>query len=488
MTIDTEPDDRIQGSAGRPATSIQEAIEDVGFGKGQILAAIAACGLFFAEGLELLLMSLLADSIVVDLIEKTGIDQDSEGTEGIIVATIFGGSLLGNMLSGPLADRVGRQWPIILAYFITVFCSVWATFQNTFLAISGFHFMVGLGFGLGQPAAVALLNEITPQRYQLATTAFSSIAFGLGALLAVLMVMGESAALERMTSLEWRLAGRCGSAAVALMGMLATFFLPESPAFLAESGDYATALDTIRNLHQKNGKPAKTLNAGNIQPVGKAEPFVGYLEQANCMPTVVVCATSLVVNFALYGAGFAVPQVLEGLHETKGVHSLAPATVLLLALVLAGVTTAVCTYYGTLVSRKTSIIACLGVGILGSILFTTKFGPEPEIGVRLMLLLACFGMITGPAFCYLCLVQVSAVMYPTARTATDISACMVVGRIGTILAPIVYDIIIVTTGKWYAFFNAMAIFQLICLLLMLPMDFGLTCPHAAFLDSPKGVA
>ena len=81
---------------------------------------------------------------------------------------IFGAALVGimiaAMLSGPIADRWGRKWTIIVASLTFGVFTVLTANAGSFNEVLAFRFLTGLGLGAALPNAVALTSEYAPKR------------------------------------------------------------------------------------------------------------------------------------------------------------------------------------------------------------------------------------------------------------------------------------------------------------------------------------
>jgi len=423
--------------------------------------------------LELLLTSLLVHSIASDVGADTA-------NEGLLISTVFGGATLGNILAGPFADLGGRQSPIIVGYALIIFFSVTSSFMNSMVSISTHRFFVGLGFGVAQPAAIVLMNELTPRKWRLTSTACSSIFFGFGVLLAVMMVMLEDAWIKDVSMLEWRLLLRCASVPMFVLGIASILLLPESPTYLAANGDYALARDSLKALALKNGKPdvPVVFHCPDDEVPFWQLPALRQISQLFSCPTAVststICAGSFVLNFALYGSSYVVPQVVtEVLDQTY--LKLAPASVLLLAFTM-GFLFIVCgLHWSSKICRKTGLVVCLFVSLFSALAFNvaTVSSIRSHIYLRVLLVFACLGLCAGPAFATLLLIQASMDMYPSLTSATAVAACLAVGRMGSVIAPIVFDGLRASTGSWQPFFVLLAVMELSIAVLLSPLDLSL---------------
>jgi MFS family permease len=468
------------------APTIPEIIEEIGFGKGQIVTLIFACGVFFAEGVELLLVSFVSDAITRDLVIG---DKDYSGhlphhhqatvlQDGFIISAIFAGAFLGNLLSGLTVNKVGCQFLIIFGYALIVIFSVSSSFMNSLLSISVFRFFVGMGFGVGQPAAIVLTCEVLPKRCRFLAPLCAACFFGAGAIFAVFMVMfGDVWVGPNLVQKVWRLLLRCGALPILILGFGSVFFLLESPSFLADTCDHALARDYLAVLRSRNKRPevsvmfrgADALPSRNLPP----QSFSKALELATLPFTLVVCTTVLVLCFALYGASYAVPQVLTELLGRSWSHNnLAPTSVLFIALFLSGIMLPLTSFCKSSTIQKTWVISlCLLTCVFSTLLFNWITGlHSANFFHRFVLVVACFGLCSGPAVGLVLLAQATIALYPGLLSTANVAACFCLGRLAPIVGPLLFDNIVTKTGTGKAFFSTMMVLELINVALLLPMQ------------------
>ena len=146
---------------------------------------------------------------------------------GAVFSAALFGLMISSLIAGPIADRVGRKWPIIFATLTFGIFSIATARATSFNELVVFRFLTGLGLGGAIPNAVALTAEYAPKRLQriLVTTLFSSMP--LGALLGGLVSFGM---LDRW---GWRAVFLVGGITPVAVAFLLMKFLPESIRFMS---------------------------------------------------------------------------------------------------------------------------------------------------------------------------------------------------------------------------------------------------------------
>lgn len=99
---------------------------------------------------------------------------------GFVISTALIGLALGAMLSGPLADWLGRKKIIINSVFFFGFWTVATAFSQNIEQMIFFRFMTGLGLGAAMPNISTLVSEYAPERKRsfIITVIFCGFTFG----------------------------------------------------------------------------------------------------------------------------------------------------------------------------------------------------------------------------------------------------------------------------------------------------------------------
>src|SRR5712675_677133 len=154
----------------------------------------------------------------------------TKGALGPVFSAGLFGLMIGALLFGPLADRVGRKKIIILstlAFGVGALVTAFVQDVNTLLAI---RFLTGLGLGGAMPNAIAMTSEFNPRRRRATMVMIMFCGFSVGA------ALGGLLAAAMIPQFGWRSVFVVGGLApLALVPVLA-LRLPESVRFLALTG------------------------------------------------------------------------------------------------------------------------------------------------------------------------------------------------------------------------------------------------------------
>lgn len=163
---------------------------------------------------------------------------------GIIVGAVLGGSLVGTLVTGPLADRYGRRIMIFSAsilFILGVFCILLANSFSTMLLA---RLLLGAAVGIISVAVPLYVTEIVPKENRGKYVTFFQLFLTIGIALAYLID------LLFTTSGNWRAMFSIVlvPAVILLFGVLR---LPESPRFLIAKGKLAKARFVLTRTRSK---------------------------------------------------------------------------------------------------------------------------------------------------------------------------------------------------------------------------------------------
>jgi AAHS family 4-hydroxybenzoate transporter-like MFS transporter len=183
------------------------------------------CGMvLFADGFDAQTIGFLAPSIA----DGTGIPID---TFGPIFSASLVGLMIAAMLAGPVADRWGRKWPIIFSTMTLAVFSILTAHATSFNQLLVYRFLTGLGLGGALPNVVALSSEYAPKRLMAVLVAVLFCGLPLGGFICGML---SSAMLPVW---GWESVFYVGGILPLALSALLIMSLPESVQFLSQRGD-----------------------------------------------------------------------------------------------------------------------------------------------------------------------------------------------------------------------------------------------------------
>jgi sugar porter (SP) family MFS transporter len=196
--------------------------------------------------------------------------------QGWAMSSALIGCLVGAMASGYLADRFGRKRPLIAAAALFTIAALGTGAANEFTLFIIFRLVGGLGIGLASAISPMYIAEISPSKMRGRLVSVNQLTIVIGILAAQIINyliaqkvpegVSDSMILQSWNGQTgWRWMFWAGTVP-ALMFFFFSFFIPESPRFLAKSGNWKSAakiLERIGGSHyatQEQKEIAETLH------------------------------------------------------------------------------------------------------------------------------------------------------------------------------------------------------------------------------------
>ena len=208
---------------------VETTIENAKFGWYQIYTLLVVWGSLFADGGEMLCISLISKEMGTSFKWKN--QSEVSHYVGILGSLTFFGFLLGSLYGGKLIDIFGRRNPFILFNLTTFVFGMASSFSPTVWYLALCRFFTGMGVGGSIPCATAVLAEICPNKERRVVILTKTIGFVLGEIL-----LGFEAQYILPTFKDpdraWRTLLIVASLPAFVALLLSIFFLDESPRFL----------------------------------------------------------------------------------------------------------------------------------------------------------------------------------------------------------------------------------------------------------------
>ncbi len=388
------------------------------FGAWQLFVIVLCAACLVMDGFDVQAMGYVAPVVI----REWGIAKE---TLGPVFSAGLLGMLVGSLTFSALADKIGRRPVLIGATLFFSVCMLATGFAQTIAQLIGWRFAAGLGLGCIMPNAMALAGEYSPRRIRVTLMMIVSCGFTLGGVLGGLI----TAAL--IPAWGWRAVFFVGGAIPLVLGVLMWLALPESLQFMLFRSKDARGDARVRRNLARIG-PAQSFTADTVfttpdQPA-RGMPFVELFKDGRARVTVLLW----IVNFANLLDMYFLSNWLPTVIRDAG-YSTQTAVFAGTALWAGGV-------IGTLLLGRVIDFAgftrVLATTFLIAIVATAAIGnPAVMMSVAAMfvaIFLAGFAIMGGqPA-----LNALAGTYYPTSLRSTGIGWSLGVGRVGSVVGPV----------------------------------------------------
>ncbi|MFF0105268.1 MFS transporter [Streptomyces hirsutus] len=269
-------------------------------------AVVALCtAAITVEGFDLIVYGVAMPSMLAD--SNLGLDKSLAGTLGSLV---YLGMLIGAIVCGPLADRLGRRRLVLASGVIftlfTVGCAVAATPWQFGL----FRLLAGIGMGGVMPSCVALAKEYAPRGRSALVATIVLAGVPVGGVLAALTAAawGES--------LGWRGLFGVGAALSTLVFAGAYALLPDSRPGAADAPGLRATPSTVSVGSPESGGG---LASGGLTAEAKnPSPARSVLSDGRARTTVLFVVANFAVLLAWYGLNTWLTQLMREMDYPLG--------------------------------------------------------------------------------------------------------------------------------------------------------------------------
>ena len=357
------------------------------------------------------------------------------GQTAWIASIGFVGMAVGATVGGLLADRFGRRQVFAVTLLIYGVATGASALVGGLAALLVLRFLVGLGLGAELPVASTYVSEFAPARIRgrliVILEAFWAVGWTAAALIGFLVIPGSENG--------WRWAFALG-AIPAAYALIVRWALPESPRWLARRGRFVEADAIVRSFEEaagvpvhagsESGTPAAPAAAQSARERLAALWSAEFRVRTACLWLVWFC-----VNFSYYGAFIWIPSILVS-QGYDLVRSFGFTLIITLAQ-LPGY--AVAAWLIEVWGRRLTLSVFLAGSAVAAILFGTAGAEATVIGTGMAL--SFFNLGAWGA-----LYAVTPEMYPTSLRATGSGWAAGVGRIASIVAPLMVPLLLAAGG------------------------------------------
>jgi len=363
----------------------------------------------------------------------------TKGALGPVFSAGLFGLMIGALVFGPLADRIGRKKIIIfstLAFGIGTLATSLVQDANALLTI---RFLTGLGLGGAMPNAVALTSEFSPHRRRATMVMIMFCGFSVGA------ALGGLLAAALIPQFGWRAVFVVGGTAPLLLVPILALRLPESVRFLALTGRAHERVAELLGFISPKAAFAPGTQFVAHEPGLAGIPVLHLFRDGRTVVTLLLWVVFFMSLLDLYFLSNWLPTVLNDLGA-----SVSAAAVIGSMLQVGGV---VGTFaLGSIIDRFSFralalvyFIAVFAVGAIGQLGHSVIF-------VTMAIFAAGFCIVGGQIAAN----ALAATFYPTSVRATGVGWALGIGRVGSIIGPLVGGALLVMRWSTGSVFLAAA--------------------------------
>jgi AAHS family 4-hydroxybenzoate transporter-like MFS transporter len=401
----------VPGDGMERSPTVNEIIDRQPMGRFQIWTMILCGMVIVLDGFDTQSIGFLAPSMAETL------HIPIKNFAPIFVAALIG-LMISSMASGPIADRWGRKWPIVTCTLLFGLFAVLTSRCATYTELIACRGLTGLGLGGALSNSVALMSEYAPKRQLAVVVSIMFCGMPTGAVLATRV---SAVMLPRW---GWQSVFYAGGILPLTLALLLIAILPESVRYLEVSG-------------ANRGKISKILariSPGNADaPFSRSEhtdqrrnaPVTNLFREGRAAGTILLWIPFFMNLLMLYFVVFWLPALLR---QTGKPLSAGATAIFLFS--LGGIAGSF--IEGNLMNRWGSFQV-----LLTEFLFTTLL-------IAALAYSNSFALMMSITFVLGFAVQgaqgglsaVAATFYPISIRSTGIGWCLGVGRIGSIVGPV----------------------------------------------------
>ncbi len=422
----------------RAALDVRRFIDEQPFGRFQFLIAGLCAAIVFIDGFDAQVMGFVAPALSAELhIARVAL--------GTVISSGPLGMMIGALTFGPLADLFGRK-PVLVACALTFGAGSLLTSTATSVAqLTAFRVFTGLGMGGAMPNAIALTSEYMPRRSRNGAVMTMFCGFSLGSACAGWVV---AAVIRRF---GWQAVFLVGGSIPILLTIVLIAVLPESIRFLVlKGGRQKRVADYLSRIAPGVPVPDEVI-AGEDEHRPGAFSVRQLFADGRAGETLLLWTMFFMNLLNLWFLNNWLPTIMTDagirIETASLITSLFQIGGLVGSLMLAGIW-----------ARRLSFTVLSAI-YLSAVLFILLIG---EAGASVpLLVIAVFASGMAVIGAQTASNALAADLYPTAIRATGIGWALGIGRVGSILGPVLGGVLLSYGGDARRAFWAAAVPALI---------------------------
>jgi MFS transporter, AAHS family, 4-hydroxybenzoate transporter len=401
------------------AIDVGMAIETQSGGSFSRLILILCCAAMVIEGYDVQVLAYAAPAIIRDW-------QIEQAYFGPVFGAALFGYLLGATLLSGVSDKIGRKKVIVLGNIFFGLLTVASAFARNIEFLLALRFLAGLGLGASIPSSIALAVEYAPELHRSFRVSILFVGYTLGG------ALGGILTAPLIVNFGWQSAFLADGFASLAVAVLLFFMLPESARFLAVLGGRERELASI----MRRLRPDLAVDASSRFTVAEhgAEPGmpVKYLfTDGRALITSLLWTAFITSLMGHYFLTSWLPTVLNSNGVPLG-HAVVAGSLIQGGGALGSL------IVGRLMDRLGMI--AIVTAFMISIPFVVLIGAfgMPEYLLMLVIFISGMSLLGGQVG----LNALAGTIYPTFVRSSGAGLALGIGRVGSILGPIIGGLLI----------------------------------------------
>jgi AAHS family 4-hydroxybenzoate transporter-like MFS transporter len=401
---------------GNEKLSLELIVDSSPLGRGQVMIIVICALIAVVDGFDTQSIALVAPAIAAAW-------HAAPSRFGMVFGAGQFGGLIGALVFGICGDRFGRKPTLLAAVALFAATTSITPFASSLPALGVVRLVTGLGLGGALPGIISMTSEYAPARLRGTLVALMFCGFPLGA------VIGGITAAGIIPAFGWASIFYVGATIPAVLLLFIWIVLPESVRFLAMQKNRTG----IERVLEQMGWPAQWDGVLGSGQSDTRSPVASLFASGKGVGTVLLWTTlflSLLLSYFLVN-WMPIIARQSGLGMTAAVLAVA-------ALNLGAI--AGCLTIGRLsdlFGRATMVIGCaFGLGAVAIALLGISQHSVPA------LLAVTFFAGVFSIGAQMCTIGLSASFYETSLRATGVGWAIGIGRIGSIIGPVLGGVLI----------------------------------------------
>jgi AAHS family 4-hydroxybenzoate transporter-like MFS transporter len=394
------------------ALTVSEILDHRPLSRMQISTFLLCGVVLILDGFDAQSLGFLAPSIAKSLHVRIS-------TFGPIFGAALFGLMIAAMISGPIADRWGRKWTVIISSLMFGAFTILTARSVSFNELLAFRFLTGLGLGGAMPNVVSLTSEYAPKRLVPVFVSMLFCGMPAGALL------GSMVGAVMLPRFGWQSVLYIGGVLPFVIALILIKVLPESVRFLSVRGANPEKIRAILVSISPDLAEVPIRDASDENEARKGMPVKHLFTEGRALGTLLLWIPYFMNLLIIYFIVSWLPALLQQseLPVSAGINAIVLFS-------LGGIAGSL--LEGRLMTWLGAIfLLAVEFGIstllIGSLAFTVSL--SLIMTITFVLGLTVQGAQAG-------LNALVAAFYPTAIRSTGVGWALGVGRIGSIVGPV----------------------------------------------------